>query len=106
MVKQETGARLSKKELLWRERLARFTASGQQVAVFCSGEAVSEASFYRWRKQLKGPAATPVRAARFIDAGALAWLKFSHRPPPCRRGRPSRTSRSAWTLVTAWCCTS
>jgi hypothetical protein len=77
MVKQVTDARLSKKELLWRERLARFTASGQQVAVFCRSEAVSEASFYRWRKQLKGPAATPVRAARFIDAGALAMAEVS-----------------------------
>jgi hypothetical protein len=47
----------------------------------------SEASFYRWRKQLKGPAATPVRAARFIDAGALAMAEGSsaaavqERPP-------------------------
>jgi hypothetical protein len=72
MGKQESGVTQSKKELPWRERLARFAASEQQVAGFCRSEAVSEASFYRWRKQLNGPAATPLRAARFIDAGALA----------------------------------
>lgn len=72
MGKQEFGATKSKKELLWRERLARFAASGQQVAGFCSSEAVSEASFYRWRKHLNGVAATPLHATRFIDAGALA----------------------------------
>jgi hypothetical protein len=72
MVKQESGATQSKKELLWRERLARFTASGRKVAEFCNSEAVSEASFYRWRKQLSGSAGAPMSTARFIDAGGLA----------------------------------
>lgn len=72
MGKQASGATKLKKEQLWRERLARFAASDQQVVGFCSSEAVSEASFYRWRKQLIGAAATPARTARFIDAGAMA----------------------------------
>jgi len=42
----------SRKEVEWRERLARFAASGQQIKSFCQAESVSEAVFYRWRKQL------------------------------------------------------
>jgi hypothetical protein len=45
MVKQESGALQLRKEPLWRESLARFVASGVQVAEFFRGEAVSEASF-------------------------------------------------------------
>ena len=33
----------------WRALLWRFSASGLGVAVFCDREAVSTASFYRWR---------------------------------------------------------
>ena len=36
----------------WRARLLRFQESGQTVAEFCRKEKVSEASLYRWRKEL------------------------------------------------------
>ena len=36
----------------WRRRLLRFQESGQTVAEFCRKEKVSEASLYRWRKEL------------------------------------------------------
>ena len=60
----------SRKEVEWRQRLARFAASGQQVKPFCYAESVSEATFYRWRKQLAETSeATP--ATGFIDAGVM-----------------------------------
>ena len=36
----------------WRKRLERFWHLGLTVARFCSGERVSVASFYHWRKKL------------------------------------------------------
>ena len=36
----------------WRRRLERFSRSELTVARFCSGERVSVASFYHWRKKL------------------------------------------------------
>ena len=42
----------------WRERLLRFQESGQTVAEFCRKEKVSEASLYRWRKELVGRVAS------------------------------------------------
>lgn len=61
----------SSKEVAWRQRLARFAASGQKIKPFCHAESVSEATFYRWRKQLAETGdATP--ADGFIDAGVMA----------------------------------
>lgn len=42
----------------WRERLLRFQQSEQTVAEFCRKERVSEASLYRWRKELVGRVAS------------------------------------------------
>ena len=65
----------------WRAVLARFASSGQTVRAFCQGEAISPASFYRWRTML-GAAAVDVLAAGalplattpagFVDLGRLA----------------------------------
>lgn len=60
----------SSKEEQWRQRLARFATSGQQVKTFCQAESVSEAVFYRWRKQLSAAGAA-VPAADFIDVGTM-----------------------------------
>jgi len=62
----------------WRERLLRFQKSEQTVAEFCRKERVSEASLYRWRKEL----ASRVASGR------------SRTPPadPCRRASKSRRS--------------
>lgn len=63
----------SRKEVEWSQRLARFAASSQQIKQFCQAELVSEATFYRWRKQLTELGeATPT--ARFTDVGMM--------PPP------------------------
>ena len=60
----------SRKELEWRQRLARLAASGEQAKLFCQAELVSEASLYRWRAKLAGAVdATP--AAGFIDVGVM-----------------------------------
>jgi hypothetical protein len=48
----------------WRKRLARFARSGLPVARFCSGEGVSVASFYHWRKKLALDTAGPRPAGR------------------------------------------
>src|SRR5690606_3594453 len=63
-------------ESVWRDRLSRFTASGQSIKAFCAAEAVSAWSFYRWRKLLgmtAGQATSPPKAqpAPFIDLGAM-----------------------------------
>jgi hypothetical protein len=61
----------SRKEIEWRQRLARFAAGGQQINAFCQDEAVSEASFHRWRKLLRVTAGLPAPAV-FLDAGMMA----------------------------------
>lgn len=64
----------------WRSMLARFADSGLTVAAFCRCEAVSAASFYRWRSQLGASAdvvplpvaqASPGAPAEFVDLGPL-----------------------------------
>lgn len=61
----------TRKDLEWRQRMARFAASGEQIKPFCQAELVSEAAFYRWRTKLAGTVdATP--AAGFIDVGVMA----------------------------------
>lgn len=60
----------SRKEVEWRQRLARFAANGQQIKLFCQAESVSEATFYRWRKQLAETAGATADAG-FIDVGVM-----------------------------------
>jgi len=43
----------------WRGVLARFPSSGRTVRAFCRREAISTASFYRWRSMLEGASAEP-----------------------------------------------
>jgi putative transposase len=60
----------------WRLLLARFSSSGLSVGAFCQREAISSASFYRWRKLLEG--ASPDRReslggspGQFVDLGEV-----------------------------------
>lgn len=54
----------------WRQRLARFAASGQSIKQFCETESVSVWSFYHWRKKLA--ASVDAQASPgFIDAGMM-----------------------------------
>ena len=69
------GHRRSRSE--WRSLLARFGGSGRSVEAFCRREAISVASFYRWRSLLSGAAdrgEVVVRdsAPAFVDLGALS----------------------------------
>ena len=47
----------------WTERLFRFQQSGLSVSQFCQREAVSPATFYRWRKKLGRSAVAARRAS-------------------------------------------
>lgn len=64
-------AKQSRKEVQWRQRLARFAANGQEVKAFCRTESVSEATFYRWRKQLAAVDDVAPAAAGFIYVGVM-----------------------------------
>ena len=65
----------------WHALLTRFASSGLTVTAFCQREAVSVASFYRWRSLLgSGSDAAPVPVIRsalppaptgFVDLGPL-----------------------------------
>lgn len=75
--KKGKWARRSQSE--WRSLLARFDGSGMGVAAFCRREAISAASFYRWRSLLSdggdggegvGSESAP-SAPAFVDLGAL-----------------------------------
>ncbi len=54
----------SEKRAEWRKRLGRFLRCGLTVARFCSGERVSVASFYYWRRKLQQAARRGGRPAR------------------------------------------
>lgn len=69
------GARRSAEQ--WRELLAAFGDSGLGVEAFCRREAISVASFYRWRRLLgeggqRGEGAPAQGTAEFVDLGALS----------------------------------
>jgi len=60
----------------WRARLERFAGAKQSVRAFCAAEAVSEPTFFHWRKRLSEQAevAPPrvrvrKRAVGFVDVG-------------------------------------
>lgn len=67
----------------WRAMLARFASGGLTVQAFCRDEAVSTASFYRWRSRLERASAdreplqkTAITAMasptpEFVDLGTL-----------------------------------
>lgn len=73
--KKGKGARRSEGE--WRALLSRYRISGLSIEAYCRREAISAASFYRWRGVLgdegrdsgegAGGESTPV----FVDVGAL-----------------------------------
>ena len=64
----------------WRELLARFPGSGLTAQAFCRREAVSTASFYRWRTllgdavggDLVRTSAPTTATSRFVDLGTLS----------------------------------
>jgi transposase-like protein len=77
MVVKESG-----KEVEWRQRLARFASSGQQVKSFCEAESISTATFYRWRRQL-AKAGDATAAVDFIDVGVMPLASETQSMMPC-----------------------
>jgi putative transposase len=69
------GKWIRRNEAQWRSLLSRFPDSGLSVSVFCRREAVSAASFYRWRglldRQHGGEDLAVVSEPAFVDLGAL-----------------------------------
>ena len=77
----QTNKRRRLNEDAWRQMLSRFVDSGMTTQAFCRREAVSTASFYRWRVLL-GMASVPDRtlaralplessSSGFVDLGTL-----------------------------------
>lgn len=70
--KKGKGSRRNQGE--WRLLLARFCTSGVGVEAFCRREAISAASFYRWRSLLGndgGEIVSSDTAPAFVDLGTL-----------------------------------
>ena len=67
--------RIRRNEVQWRALLSRFSTSGLSVAAFCEREAVSTASFYRWRgltgQRDGGEGVSVPNQSAFVDLGAL-----------------------------------
>jgi len=68
------GQRDPELERQWRERIARWQASGLTVREFCRRQGLLETSFYYWKREL-----------RKRDAAASATLKSS----PAKKSRPT-----------------
>lgn len=71
---QGKGSRRSRNE--WRSVLGKFDGSAMGVEAFCRREAISEASFYRWRRLLGngsdgGDVVGSDTAPVFVDLGTL-----------------------------------
>lgn len=79
------GKAIRRSEREWRSLLVRFQTSGLGVAAFCRDEAVSSASFYRWRGILRerhdeAGAISHDRGAAFVDLGELNSNPSSRAP--------------------------
>ena len=73
----------------WRALLTRFASSGKTVKAFCESEAISPASFYRWRSlldQVAGAASVSVASTLppaptgFVDLSPLLASSSSLSP--------------------------
>jgi|JI10StandDraft_1071094.scaffolds.fasta_scaffold392805_1 transposase-like protein len=96
-------------ERAWRERVARWSTSGQSVRAFCRQHGLIETSFYYWKRELRAreaavTAATGSAAPSHATASpAMAAAKSSASPPRQRsmRQRPVvKTSPSMFVPVT------
>jgi hypothetical protein len=69
------GKWIQRNEAQWRSLLARFSDSGLSVGAFCGREALSTASFYRWRGLIErhdgGEALAVHGKSPFLDLGAV-----------------------------------
>jgi hypothetical protein len=72
----------------WRALLTRFASSGQTVRAFCESEAISSASFYRWRSLL-GAAAARVPVASALPLAPIEFVDLGPLLPPSPSPSPS-----------------
>ena len=67
--------RIRRNDTQWRALLSRFSTGGLSVAAFCEREAVSTASFYRWRRLTGrhdgGETVAAPHPSAFVDLGTL-----------------------------------
>ncbi len=81
-LKKGKGSRRGRHE--WRSLLAKFDGSGLGVEGFCRREAISAASFYRWRSLLGnggdggGAGLASDAAPAFVDLGTLNSASLTH----------------------------
>ena len=73
---RKKGKRSRRSRGEWRSLMSKFDGSGMGVETFCRREAISEASFYRWRRLLgnevdHGKGVGSESAPAFVDLGAL-----------------------------------
>jgi hypothetical protein len=52
--------------LAWKRRLGRHSRSGLSIGEFCSQEGISPASFYCWRRRLRGADAAERQSEVFV----------------------------------------
>jgi putative transposase len=74
MAERKHHKRPRRKEQQWRALLARYQTCGLSIEAFCRREAVSTASFYRWRALLDdshGHVDATEAPPAFLDLGAL-----------------------------------
>jgi len=83
--------------------LDRFAGAGLSVKEFCAAEAVSEASFYQWRRKLVGArrkrrpeAASVFQRVRVTPIDAVWSIEFSG---GVRIEAPADQLKLAWALV-------
>ena len=71
MAGRTKGKRSRRSQDEWRALMARFDSSGLGVEAFCRREAISAASFYRWRGLLGDAGDGGEAAPAFVDLGTL-----------------------------------
>ena len=74
-------------ELAWRERVARWSTSGQSVRAFCQQHGLIETSFYYWKRELRAREASVSSLTGSISPShaaspAMAPAKSSPRQRP------------------------
>lgn len=75
--------RTARNESIWRERLARQTASGKTIAVFCREEGVGKSTLSYWRRRLglvgaRAGHKLAAVAAPFLDVGRVKAARWRH----------------------------
>ncbi|AGA91748.1 hypothetical protein Thimo_3060 [Thioflavicoccus mobilis 8321] len=83
-----TTTRVRRTRADWQAVISRAERSALSTAAFCAAEGISTASFYLWRRRLRGIAPSVAEPGRpppeFLDLGLLS--------------RPAKTDTASWDL--------